>query len=291
MTDANITNTAINCSDGKIWSGFSLTRNQQGTPTIQIAKCGTFSNLNNVCDCEIVSEVNGDMHCPPGKFMTDYNSTTKKATCCLLCDNNKTTKGTYDPKDCNFIFKDKSVANVACPDNTFLNSITVNSNNSKLSCCKPNINSPPQQEQPQTTTNINTDKCKKYGLETCSDELIKSTENKCAAYGMRYLDSIDNKYKNTDSYMDCHVDNFVKLDATCKDNSIAQCNFYNLKNKQSNDINTIKNNIEKIDAIQNIYEKKFNDLGLAGNKTLTITLIILGLLITIMAIYIVLKNL
>ena len=306
MATAVTTNKAISCNDGKIWSGFLLTKGGQDQSAIQTAKCGNIvaqndiynlkkgDQLSNLCECEVISEKNGDISCPAGKFMTDYNSTTKKATCCMLCNNDNTVKGTYDQKDCSIVFKDKNIVDVNCPNNNFLNSININSNNSKLSCCSPML-----KEYDRTGTTIQTEtkiqtssdiKCKEYGLEPCSAELIKSTEAKCNQYGMRYFDSVDNKYKNTDSHMVCHVDNFAKLDTECKDNSVSSCNVYNVRQNQLSDIKRIKTDIGNIDAIQNVYEKKFSDLGIAGNKTLTITLIILGLLVTIMAIYIVLKN-
>jgi len=289
-------NNGITCTDGKIWSGFKISRNQQGEPSMQTAKCGNIvaqndiynlkkgDQLNNLCECEEINEKNGEFTCPSGKFITNYNPSAKKASCCILCNGDNSVKGTYDPKDCNILFKDKNVLDVTCPDNTFLGSININSNNSKLSCCSPNFKN--QTQSPQTD-NPN---CKKYGLEQCNMDLIKSTEAKCQEYGMRYFDSTDNKYKNTDSYMDCHIDNFSKLENLCKEHNINPCNFYSLRQNQLTDIFKIKNDIGKIDAIQGIYEQKFNDFGLAGNQTLTIILVILGLLVTVMAIYIVLKN-
>lgn len=344
-TNSNKSNNgAISCKGntgliGGIWSGFELSQNVSGTPQMEYAKCSNVSLqndiynlkkgslLDNTCECEIVAETNGEITCPAGKYITTYNSTTKKGICCELCSSDNKVKTSYRPTDCSIAFKEKNIHDVSCPNNTFLKSINVNQNNSKITCCRANLQEGSTQENnllpkasteahnlplkvstetnnsPKVSTetnnlptvssetnNMNTNKCKEYGLSVCTSEAINLAETKCNQYGMKYYDSTDNKYKNTDSYLGCHIDNFGKLDEMCKQNSVTPCNFYGIRQQSWNDITTIKNDISKIDAIDGIYEQKFNSMGLGGNKMLVIILIILGLIITVLAIYIVVKN-
>lgn len=170
-----------------------------------------------------------------------------------------------------------------------------------------------------TSSNIN-DECKKMGIDSnkCTEENIKNlknkcteygigienctmgnmlgTEQKCNVYGMKYFDFNSNKYKNTDSYLSCHVDNFDKLDKYCEDNSLDTCNFYNMRQTPVSDMKVIKNDVSTMDKIQGIYEEKIDNLEntyvqkIFGNKIFVVISTIICSLIIIALIYFGLKS-
>ena len=314
-----------NGSGGRAWTGAEITRTGNGTPKIGYAKCGSISIeediynlkkgtlLDNTCDCEMIVEKQGELLCPPGKFLNTYYPLLKKASCCTTCTDDGKAKTSFGYDKCSFTFKTKNDTDLSCPPNKFLNSLSINQNNAKLNCCSPTLKG--ENIEKHVVNNeeckkvgidqnlCNDDnlkdlkhKCKEYGIANCTQEEILKVEEKCNVYGMRYFDSANNKYKNTDSYLNCHVDNFDKLDNYCKENSMGTCNFYNMRQTPSSDINSIKNDIENIDKIQSIYEKKISNFEninagkMFKNKIFVIIMSIICTLIVIALIYFILKQ-
>jgi|688.fasta_scaffold182766_2 hypothetical protein len=225
---------------------------------------------------------------------------------------------------------------IMCSPNSFITSVKELRPGVEVGCCKPkfkstnqSIQNPPPVQPAQTPTplpvqpqqnassllndqckkynitqdncnenNIKSlqDRCKEYGIDNCNNDELRKIEQQCNGYGMRYFDSIDNRYKNTDSYINCHVDNFQKLDQTCKDNSLDTCNFYNINRNQQDGLNEIKTNIVTIDKIQDIYENKISNLESSSiskfinNKQLMICLSIILFLIFGVIIYFIIIN-
>src|SRR5690606_1081986 len=136
-------------------------------------------------------------------------------------------------KKCSFVFKNRTDKDQSCPNNTFLKSISITPTNTKLECCYPNFEGEAVKEAKEvndecTTMGLDKDKCtvdqmkdmknrcREYGTGPgCNLNSLQNLEKQCDSYGMRYFDSNENKYKNTDSYMVCHKDNFEKLDNYC----------------------------------------------------------------------------
>lgn len=233
--------------------------------------------LSNLCECEDVTGVPGKtLSCPSGKFINTFYPLLNKVTCCKNCSEDNTAKTSYDDKHCSVVFKDSTAVNQSCPTNNFLKSVTITQANTKLECCAPTLTGTVVQKANQLDDScealgISKDKCnadfvnevksrcKEYGTEFCNLTNLQNVEGKCNTYGMRYYDINENKYKNTDSYMSCHNDNFPKLDSYCHDKGMSQeqCNFYNIKDKPINDL---QHDIINIDAIESSFEKKLSDV-------------------------------
>ena len=280
-----------NGSGGRLWSGAQILRDDKGTPKIEYAQCGSINieediynlkkgtMLDNTCDCEMIDEKQGEMACPNGKYLSTYYPLLKKASCCSSCTPDGKVKTSFKPDDCSIVFKDKNDKDISCPPNKFLRLLSVNQNNAKLDCCSPKLEGEQVEKHNilgeeckkmgldrKSCTDENfanlKNKCKEYGIgiENCKVDEVLRVEQKCNVYGMKYFDSKDNKYKNTDSYLTCHADNFDKLDNYCKENSLNTCNFYNVRQSPITDVKVIKNDINNIDKIQDIYEKKLDNL-------------------------------
>ena len=138
---------------------------------------------------------------------------------------------------------------VICPKNKFVN--TKYPLIDKVLCCSPCKVKPPLSKDLA-------EKCSKYGLRECSEENVEGLEsdlkkygleeqtgesirnfyNKCDRYGLKYYDRINNRMKNSDSYLECSVDNFNKMDNICKNDGIpqGQCNWYNVHGKNISDL-------------------------------------------------------
>lgn len=298
---------SVECSNNGVFSGFNISRDNINSPVLKQAQCSGFDvkenlynlkkgdKITNTCNCETIAETNGEIMCPSGKYITSYSPSTKSAKCCSLCDAAKSVHNTDGT--CSVVFKDNSVNNISCAANEFMKGFNINKNNTKISCCSTNLIGQSNDKCSKYGLDANNcndniidqmaNKCKEYGLNICTIETIKATEQKCNDLGMRFFDPIENKYKNTDSYMMCHSDNFAKMEESCKTNDVSVCNFYNLKDKQTKDI---KNDIIKLDAIQTAYEKELNEMTLAKNKILGSILIFFCFVLTGLTIYIVVKK-
>jgi hypothetical protein len=308
-------------SEDRIWTGFQFQRNDKNEPVYEFIKCGNVklendfnefkkdSLISKACDCELVDSTNGTIECPNGKFINTYNPSTKKTLCCKLCTTDNSLMVTNEPSGCASSYNSKNETNLSCPKNQFLKGVAITPNTSKIECCQvklegDNLNKYKQLEEDCKKMGIDKceiDKvndmkkyCKMYGISDCSKTTLQNVENKCGLYGMRYYDTSDNKFKNTDSYIDCHTDNFNKMDALCKNSDVTTCSFYNLRQKHVNDINNLKKDIENIDKVEDFFEKTVNELKKATSNyklpVVIFSIILFLLLIGLTVFYVISKN-
>ena len=274
-----------------LMTGINISTSNNSAAAIGSAQCGTITlsddiynlkkgtKLNNLCQCEDVTGRPGqDLTCPTGKFISTYYPLLNKVTCCKSCSPDNLSQTTYTDPDCTTIFKNKGDPNQSCPANHFLKSISVTPANTKLVCCPPSLSGSFVEKADQLQSDcdllgINKDKCtaeflnevkhrcQEYGIpaNTCNLSSLQKLEGKCNQYGMRYFDINANKYKNTDSYVTCHNDNFSKLDKDCKTKNIGpkSCNFYNIKDKPIKDL---QQDIMNLDAVDNDFELKMQSI-------------------------------
>jgi len=251
--------------DGQIWTGTKLAPDQTGNLKISTPNCGkvvlnedmnTFKRgqeINGLCNCEMVNEANQGINCPNGKFMRTYYPLLKQALCCSPCMANGELRAAYDSANCREVFKNPTDTNLTCPNNNFLQGLNFTKLNTKLNCCYPKFEGQiktqvdemkghctkmgiQEQECNETVLNNMNKYCKEYGIS--SDECTRSNLNNvlanCDAYGLRYFDPVSGVYKNTDSYMTCHVNNFQKLDDQCQARGVTDCNWYTLNSPSTN---------------------------------------------------------
>lgn len=309
----NITCKNQDNTSGRVWSGFKFNNNK-----IEHAKCGNLklnSNVHNIpkgteltrtCDCEMTAPKNGSVTCPNGKFLSTYYPDLKKGLCCSPCTVDGSVKAVVDEKNCYPVIKSKNIKDVSCPSQMFIRSGSVTKTGSMLSCCGTKLKGSPVDIQeslnhqcdkmkiPRELCSNNLmnkleGKCTEYGITDCNYENVRNTENKCNSYGMRYFDTIENKYKNTDSSIQCHVDNFDKLDKECNQNNVQQCNVYNIKEQQANNITSLQQDVVNIDSVLEAQENTILNKVFGNNIFLCISLI-LCLIILGVIIYFVIKN-
>ena len=321
-TSNDITCKGVGDPGGKIWTGFQVTKNDKGEFIYDLAKCGNVrlnnninelkknTSLDNICECELIDAEPGYINCPAGKFINTYYPITKKVSCCKPCTFDNKIKATNDSKTCLNIYKTKNDTNLTCPSDQYLKGFSLTPNTTKLDCCHIKLEGSAVEKQKildenckkmgltnekcnKENLNNMTKLCKLYGINECNEESLKNIEDKCNLYGMKYYDTKENKFKNTDSYITCHVDNFTKLDNSCKNDGIKECNFYNIKQKQINDINNLKQDISSINKIENEFEKELINLKNIGSQyklPIIIFAVIICLLIIGLIIFIIIKK-
>lgn len=298
IVNSNILNkeTDISCknqdgSGGRIWSGFKYGRDETGYK-IEHAKCSNMkleenvynlqkgTELSNACDCEMIEGKNGSIECPNDKFLNTYYPLLKKGSCCKPCTSDGKVKVTLDQKNCFPVVKGKDDVEASCPDKLFMKNMNFIGGTAKIECCatkfegenveKHNVVDDectkmkiPKELCSNEFMNTLKNKCKEYGIAECDYETVRNVESKCNSYGMRYFDTLENRYKNTDSSVNCHVDNFNKLDDQCTRNEVKSCSVYNLRDGQTDNVISLKKDITNIDKIQGAYEEK---LGTVENS-------------------------
>jgi hypothetical protein len=298
------------CNNG-VLTGLNTSVGKNNALVIDSANCGNIkleddiynlkkgSLVNKLCECETVTGTNGVVSCPNGKFINTLYPLVNKAVCCRTCSPDEKTKTTYTQKKCSIVFKDRSDKNQTCPNGTFLKSISINSSNTKMECCYPEFEGEVEMDDECGALGLNKDKCnvdqmkelkhrcKEYGANNCNVNSLKNLENKCDSYGMRYFNSDENKYKNTDSYMTCHKDNFEKLDKYCESNNIENCNFYEIKDKHVKDLQV---DVSNIDGIQDSFENKLKIIPNTFTAKLFIFLSLCVLLLVVILIIYLYRN-
>lgn len=311
-------------SGGRILSGFKYGRDDTGYK-IELAKCSSVKIDENIfglqkgtefsktCDCEMVEAQNGSVTCPNEKFLNTYYPLLKKGSCCKPCNNEGKIKVSVDEKNCFPVVKSESDNDASCPDKLFMKNINFTNGTAKIECCaakfegdiveKQNVANDecskmkiPKELCSNEFMNTLKNKCKEYGIADCNYDAVRNIESKCNSYGMRYFDTLENKYKNTDSSMNCHADNFLKLDNQCTKNNVNSCSVYNLRDSQSNDVQSLKKDISNIDTIQNAYDKKFDEMGNSvignffGNKMLVAIMFVLCIVLISTIVYFIVKK-
>jgi len=264
------------------WMGFQFTRGQNNSLSYSTAKYGNIKLangelVNNISDCEYIEPKNGTLECPDGKFIAGYDQVNNKFMCCKI----STSDQIYaNPVNCESFYHPKEVTDLKCPDNKFLRRFVITPNTSMIECCAINVDRSPVTKEIMGL-------CKTYGVNNCTKDSLKNTTDMCQKFGMRYYDVDEMRYKNTDSYMNCHVDNFDKLQDNCKKKGLQECSFYNLKNKDDHDLENVKESIISIDQIEGRLEKSF----LVEYKVAILAFgSIILLLMVILIIYIIMKN-
>jgi hypothetical protein len=213
---------------------------------------GTCSNIlydstsNNLCGCSIIDMNNGKIECPQNTFLRKILPESNKGVCCRPCmDNNITI--TTDSRICRPIIKTTS-DNIKCPDNSYVTKIDMSLKDPTITCCKPKIVEPESSvEQKSKLATMcgtmgladedcdqsNLDKlnnqCSTLGVSPCTVEELDNIEEKCGNYGMRYFNRKDNQYMNTDSPINCHSNNFEKLDTMCQKYGLDVCSIYGIQ--------------------------------------------------------------
>ena len=306
----------ISCKDegtgnGGIISSLFLEQDNGPNYKIKSAKCSILkidndiddykkdTKLNNVCDCEVVDEKAGFITCPDNKFVRTYYPALKKGLCCSPCSFDSLLKTQFTQTKCQQVIKTSD--EMKCPPGTYVRKISTNKTAPSIECCYPT---------PLEISKGNEEECKKYGFTTCSNRDIKKLRekcktfgitdcnvinvdavmNKCKAYGQRYYDDKEKKYINTDSPIECHVDNFEKLDEKCKQHGITECTVQNLNSKVIDGINS---DIQKINTVQeaqleeiSVFENTFigKSINLLSNTSLFFLCSFLMLLLIIIII-------
>ncbi|QKF94226.1 hypothetical protein QKU48_gp0768 [Fadolivirus algeromassiliense] len=311
-------------SGGRIWSGFKYGRDETGY-RLEHAKCSNLkleenvydlqkgTEFQKVCDCEMVEGKNGSIECPNDKFLGTYYPLLNKGSCCKPCNNDGKVKVSIDQKNCFPVVKGKDDTEISCPDKLFMKNMNFVDGTAKIECCAPKFEGETVEKQnividdctkmkipKELCSNefMNTlkTKCKEYGITECDYETVRNVESKCNSYGMRYFDTLENKYKNTDSPIICHVDNFNKLDGQCVKGNVSSCSVYNLMDNQSKDVVGLKKDITNIDKIQTEYDQKFNNLEnslvnkLFGNKVFVVLSSIICLIIIAIIAYVLINK-
>jgi len=327
IIDSNKLNASgdISCVDfkgsgGRIWSGVQVEREDNGKPIFKYAKCARIkpeeeiyhfkkgSSLNNYCDCEIVEATEGKMICPQNKIMSTYYPLLNKASCCSPCyGKNGDLKASFPDGQCRWETKKPEIKDVSCPEGQLMKSFEINNLLSRVECCAPQLNGEYIDKHTTMMENCNNmelseeecdekivgdlkDKCNKYGIRNCTLDEIKKVEDKCDKYGMKYYDTVTNNYKNTDSYLKCHTNNFDKLDQQCARNNINKCNFYELRDNNIDSVSSIKSDLINIDKIEDVFENKMKAIELKINISrillfLFISIITVVLLVILLFIY------
>lgn len=285
------TNDGISCvnlsnSGGRIWAGIDIEREKDGMPIFKSAKCAHLkpedeiyhfkkdSFLDNYCDCELVDTKEGKLSCPSNKMISTYYPLLNRATCCSPCSSDNKLKTIFPDDQCKWETMKPEVKDVSCSPSQYMKSFEINKLLSKIECCTPQLTGEYLDEHNNNSKECNNmeldaeecneknvknlmDKCNQYGIKTCNMNEIKRIEDKCDKYGMKYYDSTTNTYKNTDSYLSCHLENFDKLDQQCAKNNISNCNFYELRDNNIDSVTSMKSNFINIDKIEDIFETKF----------------------------------
>ena len=222
-------------SGGYLFNGISVSK-QNGVPKVNQAFCGSITakkdlenipintEFNNTCQCEFKAVINGDTTCPKDKFIKAYYPQNNKISCCSSCLNDgHVIAGNSDKSGhcvTQYIQLSDKTADLKCPPNTFMKSMTMTDNTANITCCYPILSGPYAVEQglelnqcdalgiPALLCTANKIKeynnyCKKYGLSVCNQESINQFYKDCDNHNYLYQ-NVDNETKNPNSVKECH---------------------------------------------------------------------------------------
>lgn len=274
--------TDISCKEDdiigtKLMSGVSFTSTNNKIK-INSAKCSNLklgndimnlkkgAMLNELCDCESVDQVDNNYSCPNNTYLRSYFPNTGKILCCSPCNSSNNLMVKNNARYCKNIYTRANNINNQCPQNSLITGFKSVGKDIVVNCCKPFESGQLVDQQNAlnqecksmgldscSASNIQELKnnCKKLGLIDCNKTNIENLQKKCDSYGMKYFDLNQQKYINSDSYLDCYINNFSKMDEICKNNSIDNCNWYNLSNSKLKTLQLSTNNINNLEKIQN----------------------------------------
>jgi len=270
---------------GKIISGITIDATDANNIKIKSAQCSDIrlkdniadlpkgTVLNNICDCELVDGLNGVVNCPDNKFLRTYYPAIKKGLCCSPCTSDSKLKSQYVKQNCNFIPRVGNENIMKCPDNTYMQNISIGGKVPSIECCYPTpageiFDKDKQQKNECKQYGLKScssddivklkDACKLYGLAQCTADNLDKLQQRCNQYEMRYMDYKTNKYVHAESPIVCYNDNFNKIDEKCRKNNIKVCNVPNAYD-YDNKIRELSNNIQTVDNDQ---YNKINQLSL-----------------------------
>ncbi len=269
---------------GRVWNGAIISKNKDGL-TVDSIKCGGLKTikdiytaekdtvLDNLCNCEMVDTNGPTVTCPSGKYIRTHYPLLDKALCCAPCTAGQTIIGSAHT-ECSMVTKDPNKSVISCPTGTFMNELVVTQTSAKAKCCAavPSGSYGDKQQKleekciklriPQTDcTQMNVDLAEKYcgiyGIEKCDIQSLNDVERQCQGYGMRYFDTKTNKYQNPTASMECHTDNFGKMEERCTREGVRECTVTVLDEKDEDTHMRVVDVLGDVNGIQGIYETKF----------------------------------